>query len=84
LFLARSAAFQAEEAVRVPVGSLPTKDGLTCVFLTDGDRTYRQEVKWGRNNDTEVIVKIGLTEEDLLYLSLPADATGVALRRLAQ
>lgn len=83
MFLANGAAFRAEKAVPVPVESLHTKDGLTYVFLKNGDRTYRQEVKRGCNNDTETLVHIGLTEEDLLYLSQPADTAGVALRRLA-
>ncbi len=73
---------EVREAVQVPVECIYTKDGLNYVFLKDGDRTYRQEVKLGPHNENEVIVEAGLTEEDRLYLSLPADTTGVAFRRL--
>ena len=69
-------------ALQIPIACIHTKGSLHYVFLKERTRIYRQEVKLGRNNKEEVIVEVGLEEADCLYLSLPADTTGLPLERL--
>ena len=70
------------EALYIPLETIHTQDSLTFVFARRGGRAVRQEIHLGLLNENEAIVEDGLTEEDRLYLSLPADTTGMDLRRL--
>ena len=69
-------------ALQIPIACIHTKGALHYVFLKERTRIYRQEVRLGRNNEEEAIVEAGLDEADRLYLSLPADTSGLPLERL--
>ena len=70
------------EALYIPLETIHTQDSLTFVFARRGGRTVRQEIHLGLLNENEAIVEEGVTEEDRLYLSLPADTSGLGLQRL--
>lgn len=70
------------EALYVPLESIHTQDSLTFVFVQRGGGTTRQEIALGLMNENQAIVRAGLTEQDWVYLTLPADTTGLPLRRL--
>lgn len=72
----------ADEALRVPLETLHVADSLNFVFKKDGRNLVRQEVILGLRNDNEAIVEAGLTPDDQVFMSLPADTIGVPLRRL--
>lgn len=72
----------ADEALRVPLETLHVADSLNFVFKKDGRNLVRQEVVLGLRNDNEAIVEAGLTPDDQVFMSLPADTIGVPLRRL--
>jgi len=73
---------QLPEALSIPLEAIHTQDSLTYVFARRGGRVVRQEVSLGILNENEATVKAGLTEEDRLFLSLPADTTGLSFERL--
>ena len=63
-----------KDALFVPLECLHSQgDTLTYVFKKSGIATVRQEVKIGRTNSNEAVVKRGLEEGDKLLLSLPSD-----------
>ncbi len=70
------------EALYIPLETIHTQDTLNFVFVRRGGRLMRQEVSLGLLNENEAIVEAGLDEADRLYLSLPADTTGLPLERL--
>ncbi len=71
------------EALYIPLETIHTQDSLNFVFVRRGGRVERQEVALGLLNENEAIVEAGVDEADRLYLSLPADTTGLPLERLA-
>ena len=70
------------EALYIPLETIHTQDSLNFVFVRRGSRVMRQEVTLGLLNENEAIVEAGLDEADRLYLSLPADTSGLPLERL--
>ncbi len=69
-----------EDQLYIPLESLHTDGEASFVFIKDGNRMLRQRVTLGLLNENEAIVESGLTLDDRLYLSLPADTSGVAWR----
>lgn len=72
-----------EKALFIPLEAVHSyEDSLTFVFLKDGGKTLRQEVLLGSENENHVIVLKGLKKEDQFYLTTPADADKLEMRRL--
>ena len=71
-----------EDALHVPLESLHTQDSLTYIFTRREDAVVRQEVELGLINENDAVIETGLADSETLYLSLPADTTGLALVRL--
>ena len=46
-------------------------DSLSYVYLKDGLSFIKKEVKTGEANEDNIVIKEGLTEEDMVYLSIP-------------
>ena len=72
------------DVLHVPLETIHTADSLTYVFARRGTGAVRQEVALGLMNENEAIVRAGLEEDDRIYLTLPADTAGLALRRLEE
>ena len=72
------------EVLHVPLETIHTQDSLTFVYTRRGGRTMRQEINIGLMNENEAIIEAGLDVDDRLYLSLPADTTGLPWQRLEQ
>lgn len=70
------------EALHVPLEAIHASDSLTYVFARRGAGVVRQEVVLGLLNENEAIVEAGLDVDDRVYLTLPADTSGLVLRRL--
>jgi hypothetical protein len=70
------------EVLHVPLETIHTQDSLTFVYTRRGGSTMRQEIVLGLMNENEAIVEAGLTNDDRLYLSVPADTTGLPWERL--
>lgn len=73
---------EVSEALHVPLEAIHASDSLTYVFARRGAGVVRQEVELGLLNENEAIVEAGLDVDDRVYLTLPADTSGLPLRRL--
>lgn len=71
-----------EQALHIPLETLHAQDSLTYVFARRDGRTVRQEVHLGLINENRAVVEAGVTPEDELYLSVPADTAGLPLLTL--
>ena len=72
------------KVLHVPLETVHASDSLTYVFARDGGRVVRQEVKLGLINENSAVVQKGLSVDDQVYMSMPADTAGLALRRLEE
>jgi multidrug efflux pump subunit AcrA (membrane-fusion protein) len=66
-----------DSALYVPLETIHTADSLTFVFTERGGNLGRQQVTLGLMNENQAIVENGVTPNDRLYLSMPADTTGL-------
>ena len=73
---------QRPRALHVPLETIHATDSLTYVFARRGGGVVRQEVELGLLNDNRAVIKAGLSEEDEVYISLPADTSGLPLQEL--
>jgi multidrug efflux pump subunit AcrA (membrane-fusion protein) len=71
-----------ENALHIPLETVHTQDSLTYVFARRGGSLVRQQVRLGLLNENRAIVDAGVRPEDDLYLSLPADTSGLPLLTL--
>lgn len=69
-------------ALHVPLEAIHTRDSLSYVFARRGGRLVRQQVALGLLNENRAIVERGLSGDERLFLSTPADTTGLAWNRL--
>ena len=72
------------DVLHVPLEAIHTQDSLTYVFARRGVGAVRQEVNLGMMNENEAIVQAGLDTDDRVYLTLPADTSGLPLHRLEE
>ena len=70
------------QALFLPLESLNSEAGVPFVYKQSGGGVVKQEVTTGAMNDDEVIISAGLTEEDKVFLSPPADKDRLTLVRL--
>ncbi|MCC5929682.1 MAG: HlyD family efflux transporter periplasmic adaptor subunit [Cyclobacteriaceae bacterium] len=57
-------------------------DTLTFVYLNKGLQVIRKEIEMGAVNSNEAVVKNGLQEGDVIFLSVPKDADKAKIVRL--
>ena len=72
------------KVLHVPLETVHASDSLTYVFARDGGRVVRQEVKLGLINENSAVVQKGLSADDQIYMSMPADTSDLALRELKE
>lgn len=65
------------DALFIPLESIHSADSTTFVFKKSGLETVMQEVDLGLMNENEVIVHRGVDEDDVIFLSLPDDTSGI-------
>ncbi|MDZ4698915.1 MAG: hypothetical protein SH809_04335 [Rhodothermales bacterium] len=70
------------EALYIPLEAVHTADSLTFVYVKEGVRTARREVRLGVLNENEVVVEAGLSLDDQVLLSAPATADEAPVARL--
>lgn len=66
-----------ESALSIPLEAIHARDSLNYVFKKSGASVVRQQIEVGLINDNEAEVRRGLTLDDQVYLSMPADTTGL-------
>ncbi len=69
----------------IPLESLHSQhDSITYVYLKDGINIIKQEVLVGEANANDVTVKLGLKENDKLYLSMPSKLESQEIKLLPE
>ena len=70
------------EALFIPLEAVVSEGDVPYVYLRDGGRTVRQEVRTGAMNEDDVVILGGLEEGARVLLSPPTDRTEIETRRL--
>ncbi len=66
-----------DDVMYVPLETIHVQDSTNFVFKGSGLSYVMQQVELGIMNENEVVVERGLTLDDVVYLSLPNDTSGV-------
>lgn len=66
-----------QDVLYVPLETIHTVDSLNFVFKRDGLNVTMQQVVLGLMNDNDVVIREGISLDDELYLSTPADTAGI-------
>ena len=64
-------------AMFVPLETIHVQDSTSFVFKKEGLYPIMQEVDLGLMNENEVIIHRGLSMDDIVYMSVPQDTTGI-------
>lgn len=62
------------EAIKIPRQGVYTADGQTYVFLKNEGKTWKKRVITGPENEEEIVITSGLTENQEIFLTEPEDA----------
>lgn len=68
-----------DQVLHLPLECIHTADSVNFVYIKDGSRTARKEVKLGMLNENQAIIEAGLTTADKVFLSIPANAADLPL-----
>ncbi len=71
-----------KDVMYIPIEGIHATDTITYVFRCQNNRPVRQQVVTGLRNDNEIIIREGLKEGDLVYLTVPADGDLLTLYTL--
>ena len=67
-----------KDALSVPLEALQSfADSISYVYVSDGLNFRRQEVLVGPTNANAAIIEMGVSEDDRVYLSMPAKETNI-------
>jgi multidrug efflux pump subunit AcrA (membrane-fusion protein) len=72
-----------KDVMYVPLEAVTTEGGIPYVFKKSGASSIKQEVELGALNDNDVVIQRGLTIDDRVLLSPPADKDKVRVEKLA-
>lgn len=73
------------ETIFIPLECLHSDhDSVTYVYKKQGSGVEKQEVVVGETNSNEAIVKVGVKENEELFLSVPAGSENVAINYLPE
>jgi RND family efflux transporter MFP subunit len=61
----------------IPLEAVTTDSGFSYVYKKSGRSVVRQMIETGATNDNEIVVKRGLAKDDRVFLTAPADKTGI-------
>ena len=64
-------------ALSVPLEAVLTDGGYSYVYKKDGHSIVKQMVETGAMNETEITVRKGVTQDDRIYLALPAHKAAI-------
>lgn len=73
-----------EEAMFIPLECLFAQDSVSFVYAKDQSGLQRREVSVGLLNENDAEILAGLKLEDQVYLSVPADTSGIPFISLVQ
>jgi hypothetical protein len=61
----------------IPLEAVTSEGGYSYAFKKNGRGVVKQMIETGETNDNEIVVKKGLTDEDRVFLTPPADKATV-------
>jgi len=61
-----------EDVLMIPLEAVFSKDSISYVYINSGFSVDKKQVELGDSNEDVIIVKKGLSEKDVVYLSKPA------------
>ncbi len=62
-----------EDVLFVPIEAVHTLDTVNYVFKQSQNRVVRRQIVTGKRNENQIIIKQGLSEGDLVLLTIPDD-----------
>jgi len=65
--------YKEDNVLTIPLESVFAKDSISYVYLKSGFSINKKQIELGKSNNDIVIVKKGLEENDVIYLSKPED-----------
>ncbi|MFO7978372.1 MAG: efflux RND transporter periplasmic adaptor subunit [Bacteroidales bacterium] len=71
-----------KDVLFVPIEAIHGVDSLSFVYREQGNRLTRQQVLTGTRNENQIVIREGLSEGDVVYLSLPQDPDNIRLVEL--
>ncbi len=71
-----------EDVLFIPIEGIHASDTITYVFRHLGNRTVRQQVVTCMRNENEIVIRQGLEEGDLVYLTVPQNADELPMQNL--
>ncbi len=74
--------FTTDDVLFVPLEAVNSENGIPYVYRVNGGGIEKQEVVTGALNDDEVIIAQGLTQDDQVLLTPPADGGRMTIKRL--
>ncbi len=72
------------EAMYIPLECLYAQDSVSFVYAKDNSGLQKREVSVGLLNENDAEILAGLKMEDQVYLSLPADTSGIPFISIGQ
>jgi HlyD family secretion protein len=66
----------------IPIEGIHASDSLTFVYRCQNNKPVRQQVITGLRNDNEIVIREGVEEGDLVYLTIPENADELPLNTL--
>ncbi len=73
-----------KDVLFIPIEALNTENGIPFVYRQSGGDVRKQEVVTGPMNDTDVVIRLGLEEDDRVLLTPPANRDDVDFLRLTE
>ena len=72
-----------KNVLHIPLEAVASDSGITYVYKRTGTGVTRQQVETGAMNDDEIVITRGLSENDRVLLSPPADKARLGFERLS-
>jgi hypothetical protein len=69
-------------AVSIPLEAVANEGNVPYAYKLDGGRVVRQQIELGLMNDDDIIVQHGLSKDDRVLLSPPAEKSRIQTVRL--
>jgi HlyD family secretion protein len=70
------------DVLYIPIEGIHASDTLTYVFRCHNNKPVRQQVVTGLRNDNEIVIRQGVEEGDLVYLTIPENPDELPLHTL--
>jgi hypothetical protein len=74
--------FKRKDVLSIPLEAIFSKDSLTYVYKKSGFSITKNQVKIGESNNDSVIILLGLTEKDIIYLNKPEGLNATQIVKL--